>query len=166
MNSNCAIAPDTSTATAPLASTSHMVSAEAGLSTSIPPPTYNNFWSTFNSISQRPIMQATQTWTQRIPSVLPLATQSTSVQNTQTIEPATIETQRTSLRIRIPLKRPYQEDTTPTSPCLTQRKKVIIQTPFIQFFLTLTPSTSVTVARRTNNNFSHHLIHQFVCRHR
>jgi hypothetical protein len=75
-------------------------------------------------------MQATQTQTPTIP-ILPLATQSTSMQNTQTIEPATTQSQSTTLRIRIPLKRSYQEDTTPTSPYLSQSKKVIIHSPLI-----------------------------------
>lgn len=106
-----------------------MVFAEAGSSISTPYPSYNNFWSTFKSVSQPPIMQATQ----RIPSVQPLATQleSTSVQNIEAVEPATTQTastQSTSLRIRIPLKRSYQEDTPssfrPTSPRLIRRSKV------------------------------------------
>ena len=68
-----------------------MVFAEAGSSISMPYPSYNNFWSTFKSVSQPPIMQATQ----RIPSVQPLATQSTSVQNIEAVEPATTQTAST-----------------------------------------------------------------------
>jgi hypothetical protein len=137
--------------TAPLASTSHIVFAEAGSSVSMPHATYNNFWSTFKSVSQPSITQATL----RIPSVQPLAAQSTSMQNIQTIEPATIaSTQSTSLRIRIPLKRSYQEDTssiTPVSPRLDRRSKVVFVCLSFNFFLTLTPF-SITVARRTNNS--------------
>ena len=138
-----------STGTAPLASMTHEV--EAGSSLSVPHSTYNNFWSTFKSVSKQPIVvQATQ----MTPSIQPLATQSTSVQNIRTTEPATMQTQSTSLRIRIPLKRSYQEDTTaPTSPRLSRKTKVIIQTLSFNFFLTLAPSISVTVARRTNNFF-------------